>query len=84
MNYQVDWHPEAEADLARLWTSGVARKTMARAQARIDSLLATDPWASGIHVSEGLFAVHESPLYVQYEIDQGTRRVVVVSLSYMP
>ena len=84
MKYNVNWRPSAEAGLARLWVAGVARKRMAAAQARIDKLLADNPLLHGPPVSEGLYALHIPPLYVQYEIDEPKRRVWVVSLSYMP
>jgi hypothetical protein len=80
MSYAVDWTPEARSQLAAVWLQSVRRPAVTAAQAKIDILLASDPFASSVHVSEGLYGIEVYPLWAQLEVSAGDRSVTVVSV----
>jgi hypothetical protein len=85
MNYSVDWAPAARSHLAAAWVQYVPhRASITAAQARIDRLLAADPLKNGSPVSEGLYAIDVPPQRAVYEVSTADRRVIVVSINWLP
>jgi mRNA-degrading endonuclease RelE of RelBE toxin-antitoxin system len=85
MNYHVDWTPTARGQLAELWVRHVAHRAQITAAAhQIDQLLAADPYQNGSPLSEGLYARHEAPLRVIYEISDAQREVTVDGVNWAP
>lgn len=83
--YTVEWRPEAENELARIWLRYVAaRGAITAAQARLDQLLARDPLGSGRHRSEGLYRIDVPPLCCTYTVDAKQHRVEVTWVWYVP
>jgi mRNA-degrading endonuclease RelE of RelBE toxin-antitoxin system len=67
--FAVDWEPDAEDELARIWMQADDPSAVARAQVKADQLLASDPIGKGQHVSEGLYQIHVAPLVLTYSVD---------------
>lgn len=78
MNYQVDWTPPAEQDLADRWLSATDREAVTVAAEWLDEQLATDPlrlgepWGSSVH----RIAV-SGPIGVEFEVIEDDKRVIV-------
>jgi hypothetical protein len=81
MSFDVDWSPDAEADLAEGWLASSDRMAITRAQHRVDRFLASDPH-QGRYLSEGLYWVHEVPLIVYYEINDDAGAVNVTNVYF--
>jgi hypothetical protein len=85
MSYSVDWAPEARSQLAAIWIQHVSqRQAITAAQARLDRLLAADPWQHGSPLAEGLYVIHVPPLRAVYEVSDPDRLVEVVSVNFLP
>ena len=84
MNYTVVWEADALSILAAIWLQAPDRQAVTRAQATIDRQLATDPLSYGTPVSEGLYALEEPPLRVQFEVSEEDLLVTVVSIRPVP
>jgi hypothetical protein len=84
MNYSVDWSPAARSALAMVWIQSPDRQAVTAAQARIDQLLAADPFGRSTPVSEGLYAIEVRPLRAQFEVSEDDRVVTVVSVREVP
>jgi hypothetical protein len=82
----VQWEPEAEQELARLWLAAADRDAMTQATHRIDHRLARDPEKEGEELSEGLYLLLEGPLAAFFEIhaDQNTVIGTQVTLASPP
>lgn len=78
MNYQVDWIPAAEQDLAALWNATSDRNEITVAAEWLDDHLARDPlhlgqpWGSFVH----RIAVY-GPIGVEFEVIEDDKRVLV-------
>jgi hypothetical protein len=68
MKWTAVWLPDAQNDLATLWTLGPDRSEVAAAADEIDRLIAADPLNQGESRDEGerLLVVH--PLAVRYTV----------------
>jgi hypothetical protein len=82
--WTVDWDLSAEQELARIWMQVADPQAVTVAQARIDRLLARDPFGNGRHLAEGLYKLSEPPLTVFYRIDEDQRLVYVDEVGYIP
>ena len=79
MTYTVVWKPEAEEELARLWTnSAAARNSIAEAADTIDRLLKTSPRAQGESRSGAVRVLFVDPLGVFFHVDDDDRLVSVL------
>ncbi len=78
MSYAVEWTPDAENDLAALWTAATDPTAITAASAWLDTRLAADPlhfgqpWASSVH----RIAVR-GPIGVEFEVIEDDKRVIV-------
>jgi len=78
MNYQVEWTPAAEQDLADVWNAAADRNAVTAAADWLDRHLARDPlhfgqpWASSVH----RIAVRD-PIGVEFEVIEDDKRVLV-------
>jgi hypothetical protein len=84
MNYTVIWEAGVLSVLASIWLQAPDRQAVTRAQANIDHRLATDPLAYSTQVTEGLYAIEDPPLRVQFEVSEDDRLVTVVSVRPVP
>jgi hypothetical protein len=84
MNYTVDWDPDAEIELARIWLQAPDPGAVTRAQAEIDRLLGRNPDGHGQHLAEGLWRIDVSPLAATYTIDAVRRQVQVTGVRFVP
>jgi hypothetical protein len=75
MNFTVDWKPDADDNLADVWTAAHDQTDMTRAADLADQLLARDPLGLGEYLSEGLWRLRVPPLVVHYTIDFARRHV---------
>lgn len=83
MNYKVNWEPNAISALAAIWLQAANRQAVTVAQDEIDRLLAADPYAHGISVSEGLYAIEVDPLRAQFELSDANHIVRVVAVGWL-
>jgi hypothetical protein len=67
-----------------VWIQSPDRQAVTTAQARIDQLLAADPFGHGTPVSEGLYVIEERPLRAQFQVPEDDRVVTVVSVREAP
>jgi hypothetical protein len=79
--YSLEWLPEAENDLADIWTKASDRPEVNRAQMEIDRLLIRDPVGYGVEVAEGLRKIEVPPLVAYYNIDTDRRHVTVSNVA---
>jgi hypothetical protein len=84
MRYTVDWSDDATDSLAAIWLQATDRRAVTAAESRIDRLLASDPQANGVHLSEGLWEIVDPPLIARYEIDPASRTVKVTQVGMLP
>jgi hypothetical protein len=82
--FTVEYIPEAENELARLWLSSDDPQAFAAASNQIDDLLARDPVRNGRLLSEGLYRLEVPPLIVTYSIDDARQYVEVNSVRCRP
>jgi hypothetical protein len=67
--FTVEWEPDAEDTLARIWLTAPDPDAVTRAQARADQLLARNPTGHGRHLHEGVYRLDVPPLAVVYTVD---------------
>jgi hypothetical protein len=79
--YTLNWRPAAERDLAKLWLASSQRQAMADVADEIERQLADSPNDVGVAIHEGLRRLVVAPLYVQYSVDEGDRKVKVLSVN---
>lgn len=75
--YQVEWDPLAENELARLWLGAEDPLAISMAQAQADNFLARDAKKYGRYLSEGLYRIDVSPLIFYFTIDSANASVEV-------
>jgi mRNA-degrading endonuclease RelE of RelBE toxin-antitoxin system len=81
MPFTVDLTPDAQEQLARVWTIAKDKKAVNQALERVESELRRDPQNSGVHLSEGLWLRKVHPLRVYYEIDSDLRIVMITDIT---
>jgi len=84
MKYQVSWHPEAEAELARLWLDMPNRQEVAIAADRLDSFLGNRPSEIGESRPNSRRIFFETPLGVIYRVIDADKRVFVLRVWHIP
>lgn len=85
MTYTVTWLPEVEQLLAEWWVDNPAlRNSITSAADTIDKLLQRAPYDSGVHSFDNVYSLAVVPLGVDYEIDDGDRKVIVLSVWMLP
>ena len=78
--FTVVWAPDAEDQLAEIWTNAADRVAVTAAANSIDRELGEDPVRIGTADSEGLFRVVRPPLLVLFEVREPDR---IVEISYV-
>lgn len=81
--FTVDWGPDAEVELARIWMTAPDPKAVTAAQARADQLLARNPVGHGRHLHEGLYRIDSPPLFLHYTVDDASRTVSVTGVGQL-
>ena len=79
--FAVEGEASAEDELALLWMKAADRQAVNAAQVRADQLLAANLIGNGRHLSEGLYQLTVPPLKLSYTVDEGNRRVEVISVG---
>lgn len=82
MNFIVIWLPNAEDQLATLWTSATDRSAVTAAAHRVDQRLGRDPAHAGEERPPGRRILFDPPLGVVYEVDAPGRLVWVLSAGW--
>ena len=80
MNYTVLWKPEAERQLATIWTQCTKRNVITESAHVIDKTLGANPEEAGESREGGFRILFESPLGVIYTVSADDRRVDVVAV----
>jgi hypothetical protein len=75
--FTVEWDPDAEIELARIWLHAGDPGAVTQAQAQINQLLARHPSGHGQPLSEGLWRIEVPPLVANYTIDDAGQHVQV-------
>ena len=81
--FEVQWRPEAQNDLADVWTraDSPGRQAISAAVRRIDELLERDSLGTGEEREENYRIHFQSPLVVIFQVFQTERRVLVVTMG---
>ena len=80
MKYTVIWKPEAERQLATIWTQSANRNIVTESASTIDKTLGAKPDEAGESREEGFRILFEPPLGVIYSFSADDRRVSVVAV----
>lgn len=81
MRRTVLWVTSAEGELAEIWMASFSRNDVAAASQSIDARLTDDAESNGVRLSEGLWAIEESPVRVIYEILDDDRVVRILKVK---
>jgi hypothetical protein len=80
MRYTVTWAPEAESELARIWTQASDQQAVADASNTIDRRLRTSPERLGTDMGGGQRFLQVTPLVVIFTIEPDDCRVRVLEV----
>jgi hypothetical protein len=80
VKFTVVWVPDAEADLAAIWTAAPDRSAVAKASNDIDILLVRDPESRGKLSFDTVRILTIAPLAVEFEVLEEDRQVFVLSV----
>jgi hypothetical protein len=80
MKYTVVWKPEAEEELARLWTGAGDRGAVAAAADQIDTSLQWDPESQGESRSGANRIMIVPPLAIHFRVSADDRLVYVLEV----
>jgi plasmid stabilization system protein ParE len=80
MKYTVTWKPEAERQLATIWSQTKDRNAVSKAAHDIDKMLGTNPEGVGESREDGFRILFERPLGVMFAISSDDRTVLVVAV----
>jgi hypothetical protein len=83
-DFGLEWEPDAEEELARIWMFADDPQAVTDASAQVDRLLTSNPLAAGEALSEGLFKLIVSPLTVFYSVESAQRTVKASWVWYTP
>jgi hypothetical protein len=83
VNWHVDWAADALDALARCWLWSPDPNTVTAAQARIDQWLTINPHDHIEPAAEGLFTISAPPLRVVVQVDDASKVIRVVGVSYL-
>jgi hypothetical protein len=81
MNFTVTWHPDADDQIAAIWTAASDRAAVTDAARRTDLVLGHNPLGVGESRGGNIRLLFERPLAILYRVDDATRTVHVVSVS---
>ena len=84
MKYTVTFSAFAESQLATIWLRARNQQAVADASDHMESMLRKDPENVGVARVDGRRAIAKPPLGFTYEIHAEDRRVIVVSVRYLP
>jgi hypothetical protein len=83
--FTVKWSKTAQDQLADAWINHrVHAKSITKAQAVMDGILANDPVGQGEDVAEGLRKITVTPITAFYAVDQAARVVRVYAVAFAP
>jgi ParE toxin of type II toxin-antitoxin system, parDE len=82
--YTVLSTPEAEDDLATMWTDADDRKQVSEAANAADRLLAENPLRDSVYLSEQLRRLDVPPLRFYFEVRADDRVVVISNIVRVP
>lgn len=77
MSYSVEWLPDAERELARIWLSAADRDAVTKAANWIDGQLRFDPATQGESRPNGRRILLAAPLGVVFRVVPLDRKVAV-------
>jgi hypothetical protein len=80
MNYTVTWDASAESELASIWINAQDKEAVRGAADFIDGELQSDPFALSESRSGNERIMIIPPLAVRYDVHQGTRQVIVLTV----
>jgi len=80
VNFMVEWHPDAQQDLAAIWLTATDRNAVTAAAHAIDQTLGVDPDTVGRAVFDTIREYHYSPLGVEFEVIHADMRVWVLAV----
>jgi len=84
MKHTAVWKPEAEEELARLWTEAPDRGDVTAAADEIDRLLDRSPLDQGESRSGATRIFFVDPIGVIYDVSEGHRLVSVLRVWRIP
>jgi hypothetical protein len=84
MTYTVEWRPASVVELTDIWNNAPDRAAVSVADRVIERLLSRSPKQAGQPVAEGLWKLHEPPLLVFSDIDDGKGFVYVTNAYFKP
>jgi plasmid stabilization system protein ParE len=79
MRFTVTWHPNAEAELAKIWLDASDRASITQATSSIDQALATQPLSQGEDFYGDRILV-VLPLAVTYTVSEPDRSVQILQV----
>jgi hypothetical protein len=82
--YTVLSTPEAEDDLASIWTDADDRKQVSEAANAADRLLAENPLRDSVYLSEQLRRLDVPPLRFYFDVREDDRVVVISNIVRLP
>jgi hypothetical protein len=80
MTYTVLWKPDAEDELARLWTGAADRDAVTKSADWIDAALHRDPRSKGESRTGDIRILVVPPLAVRFEVRDADRTVYVLQV----
>jgi len=80
MSYTVIWRHEALDDLTTAWMMAADRDAVSVASAQIDRLLRASPLDQGESREDDTRVLFIRPLGVEYDVEEGDRKVYVNSV----
>jgi phosphoenolpyruvate carboxylase len=80
VSYQVGWKEEALQELAAIWITASDQKAVSVATDEIDVVLELFPNSAGRSVFDTVREYTNSPLVVEFEVDDLKRTVTVISV----
>ena len=84
MTYKVIWNPDSERDVTELWLASRWRHAITTAADRIEVLLSENPHSIGESRAANRRIAIESPLAVEFEVDEANRTVYIHSVWQYP
>jgi len=78
MNYQVDWAPTAEQQLASIWLAATDRGAVNDAVDWLDSELTLDPLRFGVPIDSSVHRLGSFDIIaIEFEVIEDDKRVIV-------
>jgi hypothetical protein len=80
MNYRIDWTPSAHDRLEQIWMMADDNRAVLNAAAKIDYLLAIDPFRDDAIVVGDERTFIAEPLAVDFDVQRDARRVIILNV----